>query len=76
MRPIYEECKEEYNDTYNHFIQNTSPSYHNHIQIQSVIHIYPRYKEKMNESLIEFLKISGKYDYNNDFVKQTLEIFE
>jgi len=30
----------------------------------------------MNYSLTEFLKISEKYDYSDDFLTQSLEIFE
>jgi len=42
----------------------------------AVSKVHLEYKEKMNYSLTEFFKISGKHNNNIDFIKQSLKIFE
>jgi len=34
LTPIYEKYKDQFNDSYSNFIEITSPSYDNHIQIK------------------------------------------
>ena len=54
-------------------LEFTVENYENKVAV-SQVHL--EFKEKMNYSLTEFFKISGKYDHNTDFLTQSLKIFE
>ena len=48
----------------------------NYEKLETIIELYSEFKEEMNKSLSEFLKLSAKYDLDDDFLHQTLELFQ
>jgi len=48
IKSIYEECKDEFNDTYNNFFEITQSSHDNYTKIQKVLKIYPQFKKEGN----------------------------
>jgi len=48
----------------------------NYESLEKIPKLYQELKDTIKYTLSEFLKISGKYDHNDDFLRETMKIFE
>jgi len=73
---IFQQYKEEFHNNYASFMEILDLNVEDYKKKIAVCRIHLEYKNKMNDSLTEFFKISGKFGHNIDILKQSLEIFE
>jgi len=67
----FQQNKEEFQDSYTNFLEKLDFTVENYEKRVAVSQVHLEYKKKMNYTLIEFFKLSEKYDYNNVFLTQT-----
>ena len=48
----------------------------NYREIREILEPYPEFKVAQNYTLAEFIKISGKYGNDEDFLHATLQVFQ
>jgi len=57
-------------------LENLGFTVYNYQEKIAVSRVHLEFKEKMNESLIKFIKNSGKFDNDISYLKKSMKIFQ
>ena len=72
---IFNQNKQEFHNNYTSFLKILDFTIQDYKKKVAVNQVYLEFKKIFNDSLTEVFKISGKFDHNADYLKQSLKIF-